>query len=60
MQWRRLRFIEGIAGLVAKQASSHEQAQEPRSNDTEERFDFLVGARFGGCKGKQAVGRPSR
>jgi len=55
MQWRRLRFIEGIAGLVAKQASSHEQAQDSRSNDTEQGVDFLVGGRFGGCEGKRAV-----
>jgi len=55
MQWRRLRFIEGIAGLVAKQASSHEQAQDPRSNNIKERFDLLVGGRLGGCEGKRAV-----
>jgi hypothetical protein len=35
VQRRHLRFIEGIAGLVAQQASSHEQAQDSRSNDTE-------------------------
>jgi hypothetical protein len=55
VQRRRLRFIEGIAGLVAQQAPSHEQAQDARSNDTEEGLDFLVGGRFGGCEGKRAV-----
>jgi hypothetical protein len=55
VQRRRLLFIKAIAGLVAQQAPSHEQAQDPRSNDTEERFEFLVGRRFGGCEGKRAV-----
>ena len=34
VQWRHLRFIEAIAGVVAQQAPSHEQAQDPRSNDS--------------------------
>jgi hypothetical protein len=54
-QRRRLRFIKAIAGLVAQQAPSHEQAQHARSNDTEQGVDFLVGGRFGGCEGKRAV-----
>jgi hypothetical protein len=55
VQWRHLRFIEAIAGVVAQQAPSHEQAQDSRSNDTEQGVDLLVGGRFGGCEGKRAV-----
>jgi hypothetical protein len=55
VQRRRLRFIEVIAGVVAQQAPSHEQAQDSRSNDTEQGVDFLVGGRFGGCEGKRAA-----
>jgi hypothetical protein len=56
MQRRCLLFIKAIAGVVAQQAPSHEQAQDSRSNDTEQGVDFLVGGRFRGCEGKRAVG----
>jgi len=55
VQWRRLRFIEDLAGVVAQQAPSHEQAQDSRSNDAEQGVDFLVRGRFGGCEGKRAI-----
>jgi hypothetical protein len=55
VQWRSLLFVEALVGLVRQQAPAHEQAQDSRSNDTEQVVDFLVGGRFGGCEGKRAV-----
>ena len=57
--WRPLRLIEAIACLVAQQAPSHEQAQDARSNDTEQGVDRLVGGRSSGNETKRAFGFPS-
>jgi hypothetical protein len=55
VQWRNLLFVEALVGLVRQQAPAHEQAYDSASNKAEERFDLLVGGRFGGCEGEQAV-----
>jgi hypothetical protein len=46
VQRRCLGFVEALGGLLAQQASAHQQPQYSRSNDTKQRFDFLVGGRF--------------